>query len=132
MTDVVKLIQYRITPLDSEKDNVNILRTFHKDDYKSLDAVIELLKRGKKFEKMWEEFGKKYRPFNIHQDSGPPVFFSRNVEISILMNELEQKYFPKEITKDIESSGHFFVDEYWKRSEAVSYTHLTLPTILLV
>ena len=56
MSNVIKLIQYRITPLESEKDNVNITRVFHKDDYKTLDAVIELLERGKKFEQMWEEF----------------------------------------------------------------------------
>jgi len=36
MTDVVKLIQRRITPLDSEKGKINITRTFHRDDYKSL------------------------------------------------------------------------------------------------
>jgi len=51
----IKSIKKRITPLDGEWDKINITRTFHRDDYKSLDIVIRLLKRGEKFEKMWEE-----------------------------------------------------------------------------
>jgi len=82
MTNVIKLIQHRITPLDSEKGEVNITRVFHKDDYKSLDAVIELLERGKKFEKMWEEF--------YYYVSGSSKALPNK------MDDLEQKNFPKE------------------------------------
>ena len=56
MTNVVKLIQHRITPLEGEKDNVNILRTFHRDDYKSLDAAIESLEQGDRYKQMCESF----------------------------------------------------------------------------
>ena len=42
---IIKGIQYRITPMDSEKGEENITRTFHRDDYKSLDKVIDLLKK---------------------------------------------------------------------------------------
>ena len=82
MINVIKLIQHRITPLDSEKGEINITRTFHRDDYKSLNVVIDLLERGKKFENMWEEFS--------YYISGISKVLSNK------MDDLEQKYFPKE------------------------------------
>jgi len=43
--ELTKGIQYRLTPLDGEWDKINITRIFHRDDYKSLDKVIDLLKK---------------------------------------------------------------------------------------
>jgi len=51
MEKIIELIKYRITPMESEHKDINITRTFHRDDYKSLDAVITSLK----FEKMWKK-----------------------------------------------------------------------------
>lgn len=55
MESIVELIQHRITPMDSEWDKVNIDRTFHRDDYKSLNVVIDLLKRGEENKKLLRE-----------------------------------------------------------------------------
>ena len=75
---IVELIQYRITPMDSEHKDININRTFHRDDYKSLKVIIEALKRGEKYEKMWGKIQETEYPSDID--------FSR----------IKQKYFPKE------------------------------------
>ena len=91
MTNVIKLIQHRITPLEGEKDNVNILRTFHRDDYKSLDVIIELLKCGEKYKLMLEEL-----------ESGI-IWHSTELENSVkrTINALKQKYFPKEENNNV-------------------------------
>ena len=60
MSKIIELIKHRITPMDSEKGEENITRTFHKDDYKSLDAVIEALEQGEKHKKMWDTFMDKW------------------------------------------------------------------------
>lgn len=81
MKAIIELIKHRITPLDSEKGKINITRVFHKDDYKSLDVVIDSLERGKKFEEMWKEF------YNTHK--GGTAYLTRR--LGILMKELEQR-----------------------------------------
>jgi hypothetical protein len=43
----LELIEYRITPKDNEKDKVTIERVFHKDDYKHITRIINLLKEVK-------------------------------------------------------------------------------------
>jgi hypothetical protein len=47
----LELIEYRITPKDNEKDKVNIERVFHKDDYKHITRIINLLKEVKENDK---------------------------------------------------------------------------------
>ena len=80
MSDIIELIKHRITPMDSEHRDINITRTFHRDDYKSLDVVINSLDRGEKFEQMWVEFWD-------NEDNQATI---------IKMDKLELKYFPKE------------------------------------
>ncbi len=87
MEDTIKLIQHRITPMDSEHKDININRTFHRDDYKSLDTIIELLQRGEKYEKIFNTI----LNWTMHDGSFIPV--------KELIN-LEQKYFPKEANND--------------------------------
>ena len=65
---IIELIQRRITPMDSEKGEANIARTFHKDDYKSLDIIIEALKCGEENEKLLNRI-KFIAGFNITVDS---------------------------------------------------------------
>ena len=81
MKAIIELIQHRITPLDSEKGEINITRVFHKDDYESLDAIIDLLGRGEKYKQMWEEFGE--------------YIEGQSKALTNKMFLLEQKYFPK-------------------------------------
>lgn len=50
------------------------------------DKVIELLQRGEKFEKMWEEFNKEYALYHLQYT---------NDNIHQAMKRLKQKYFPK-------------------------------------
>ena len=84
MENIIELIKYRITPMDSEHGVINITRTFHRDDYKSLDVIIELLQQGEKSRKMWEELDtfimEANRPYSIANE----------------MKNIKQKYFPKE------------------------------------
>lgn len=86
MKAIIELIKRRITPLDSEKGEVNITRIFHKDDCKSLDAIINLLESGEKYEKMWGEI------------KTGVIWHSTKVENSIknTIDKIEQKYFPEE------------------------------------
>ena len=90
MSDIIELIKHRITPMDSEHRDINITRTFHRDDYKSLDAVTSSLEREKKLKKIWESFEDLYGQFMI------PVEGNR-VLIKKLMVDLEigNNYFPK-------------------------------------
>ena len=98
MEKIIELIKYRITPMDSEHKDINIIRTFHRDDYKSLDAVTSSLEREKKLKKIWESFEDLYGQFMI------PVEGNR-VLIKKLMVDLEigNNYFPKEE----ESNGYY-------------------------
>ena len=90
MEGIIKLIQHRITPMDNEEE-INIARTFHRDDYKSLDAVITSLERGKKLKKIWESFEDLYGQFTIPVEGN-------SVSIKKLMVDLEidNNYFPRE------------------------------------
>jgi len=60
---------------------------YFKNEIDYFDSVIELLKRGEKFEKMWEELRGKFKV--LHRDL--VNFLSIND-----FNKIEQKYFPKE------------------------------------
>ena len=51
--------------------------------FRQRDDVIFLLKQGEKYEKMWKEL--------YHEDG------FGNADVKYVMDELEQKYFPKEI-----------------------------------
>jgi len=53
---------------------------------KKMDEVIELLKRGEKFEAMWKEFFEMYCGSEVEKD----------VYVEEVFDHLEQKYFPKE------------------------------------
>ena len=90
MDKIIELIKHRITPMDSEHGDINIARTFHRDDYKSLDAVETSLQREKKLKKIWENFEDLYGQFMI------PVEGNR-ISIKKLMVDLEidNNYFPR-------------------------------------
>jgi len=81
MEDTIKLIQHRITPMDSEHKDININRTFHRDDYKSLDTILRLLQRLEKFEEMWGEL-------EVYVEQVSPALSNK-------MNILWQKYIIK-------------------------------------
>lgn len=57
---------------------------------KEFNKVIALLKRGEKYEKMWDELVKKYGNYwNVCDDIEAGY-------LCTIMNSYEQKYFPKE------------------------------------
>ena len=88
---IVKEIQYRLTPMDSEYSKINIDRTFHRDDYKSLDAVIDSLEECDKLKKMWASFADLYEQFMI------PVEGDRTLIKKLMVDlEINNGYFPKE------------------------------------
>ena len=91
MDKIIELIKYRITPVDSEKNEVNIIRTFHRDDYKSLDAVETSLRNEKKLRKIWENFENLYGQFTI------PVEGDRTLIKKLMVDmEIKNDYFPGE------------------------------------
>ena len=91
MKNIIELIKHRITPMDNEKGEINIIRTFHKDDYKSLNAVIISLENGKKLKKLWESFEDSYGQFMI------PVEGNRILIKKLMIDlEIDNEYFPKE------------------------------------
>ena len=63
-----------------------------------LNKILSLLQQGEKYRQMWLDI--------------------ENMYGSSLTYPIEQKYFPKEAKQEIETSGHFFVDEYLKDKEA--------------
>jgi len=64
----------------SEKDNIVFITQANK--------VIDLLKRGGKYEKMWEEFGEEFKGIAVY---GTGIFIKKG------MDRYEQKYFPEKI-----------------------------------
>ena len=80
---------------------------------KDFNKVIALLKRGEKYEAMW---------LTLLEDldfmPNKEKLFMDWKDFNDLMIKIEQKFFPKEAKKDIETSGHFFVDQYFKEKEA--------------
>lgn len=85
----VELIKNRITPMNSEWDKINIVRTFHRDDYKSLDNIIALLKREEKLKKLWEKFEDLYGQFMI------PVEGKRTLIRKLMVDsEIDNDYYP--------------------------------------
>ena len=92
---------------------------------KSLE-IIALLKRGKanseelkivkeELEKVWQMWGENMDvSFRDSKESN----MIHPTRILLDLERLKQKYFPKESEKDTETSGHFFVDQYFKEKEA--------------
>jgi len=67
------------------------------DYWKKIREVIKLLKRGKKYEKMWEEFKKEYNvDYNLIELGYLDINYANQKDLNIIMEDLEQKYFPKE------------------------------------
>ncbi len=67
---------------------------------RNLDEVVDLLKRGEKFEKMWGKYKKKSPPImidNVKNCSKNINDFIKQAKIMRIkaMQDLEQKYFPK-------------------------------------
>ena len=88
MDKIIELIKSRITPMDSEHGDINITRTFHRDDYKSLDAVKTSLQREKKLKKIWERFEDLYGQFTI------PVEGNRVLIKKLMVDmEIDNDYF---------------------------------------
>ena len=98
MSNIIELIKHRITPMDSEHKDINITRTFNRDDYKSLDVIIELLYQGGKYRQMWEEIKTiRFNTSDGHYHYGGA--FDNNMRIDDFqqfIRVLEQKYFQKE------------------------------------
>ena len=93
MSNIVELIKHRITPMDSEHRDINITRTFHRDDYEGLDAVIDSLKREKKLRKIWENFE------DLYGQSMIPVEGNRTLIKKLMVDlEIKNEYFPEEET----------------------------------
>jgi len=89
--NIIELIKHRITPMDSEKDEINIIRTFHRDDYKGLDEIITILKNYPKLKKLWSSFEDLYGQFMI------PVEGDRALIKKLMIDlEIDNGYFPKE------------------------------------
>lgn len=79
---------------------------------KGFNKVITLLKQGEKYKQMWEKSKKDLLHASVEN-------WKVSLEQIILeIKKLEEKHFPKESKKDIETSGHFFVDQYFKEKEA--------------
>ena len=83
---------YRLDSDMTSKEKKDFLESVTQN--KEFKEVIDLLKRGEKFEKMWEEFSEY---LNKEQDS---LLKTNGTMIVIKVykkwNELGQKYFPKE------------------------------------
>jgi len=99
MSNIVELIKHRITPMDSEHRDINITRTFHRDDYKSLDVIIELLQQGEAYRQMWEDI-KEY-VFNDEERS----LLIHTGDTKKIMKNMEKKYFPKKCKKEVKTNG---------------------------
>ena len=80
-------------------------------DFNKLEDVITLLQRGEKYRQMWGELEKEKCLLIDFDDEG---YFKGQRKL----DDIKQKYFPKEAEKDTETSGHFFVDQYFKEKEA--------------
>ena len=83
--------------------------TISDNDAVKFNDIITLLQQGEKYRQMWEEAVAEGET-NVYNWVTKEYYKNK-------LKEIEQKYFPKEITKDIESSGHFFVDEYLKEAK---------------
>jgi len=79
-----------VTSIDMENDDEKAIEQYNN----KIDNVIELLKRGEKFEAMWEEFSKKYGNYYYAYDVRGDVC-RKHEYIETFLNKLEQKYFPK-------------------------------------
>jgi len=89
--NIIESTKDRITPMDSEWDKINITRTFHRDDYKSLNKAIALLEDYPKLKKLWNSFEELYGQFMI------PVEGNRTLIKKLMVDlEIENEYFPKE------------------------------------
>ena len=60
--------------------------------FKNRDKIIELLQQGEKYKKMWEEFKKENQYGRLDRR-----FPNKDIGLEKCMNEVEQKYFPKEL-----------------------------------
>lgn len=67
------------------------------------DKIIDLLKSGGKYEKMWKAFKKKYRyyPMAKINKEGLLECTTDNMLVGFNMDEFEQEYFPEPIKKTI-------------------------------
>ena len=88
MSNIIELIKHRITPMDSEHGDININRTFHRDDYKGLDIVIASLKEGEKYRQIVKELD------TFIMEANHPYSMANE------MKKIKRKYFPKEEKED--------------------------------